>query len=541
MHFVLPDIKEVNEMKEKANEMKTRQTSTQKTLLSISEELFTLKTHLFEAILHEEQMTSRERNAAFGESLNEHNSLAPPKRIKFSFDQELNKYKDKIIAAVDCDDFNGASTYREQVGILCNKLRSSAKQESIPYRVIGKLFGVSGSAIHYEERKFNRGIKKNGRPTMLSESETIALEEIINNITKEDGFPTVVDVQDAIFENFNKVLTSATIRTILRRTKKFKIAVASPMEQARYECSTDSIKEYFNMLRKEVNDIPVGWVYNIDEAGQQDFVDSQEIHVVIPIDLNPKDLKYSVKRDGKRSTLIHCICSDGTFLRPMFVVPRKTIDSEVFSVITPGAAIFETSPTGFVNTELFCKWMDHEFLPSIQKKREETGYQGKAILLLDGFSAHHKCVEDDERKKQIDQLNVKVIFLPPHSSNQIQPLDLVTFALQKKWKRNIKVEKNFSYQSQQIIKTYESIIRASSPGYIVSAFKRAGIIRKSAKINDGRITQLHCVVDAFADVYQENLKKSNVVYQPEEITMEPNKQLSIVDTAEVINKYKSLF
>ena len=45
----------------------------------------------------------------------------------------------------------------------------------------------------------------------------------------------------------------------------------------------------------------------------------------------------------------------------------------------------------------------------------------------------------------------------------------------------------------------------------------------------------------FADVYQENLKKSNAVYQPEEITMEPNKQLSIVDTAEVINKYKSLF
>ena len=313
-------------------------------------------------------------------------------------------------------------------------------------------------------------------------------------------YPTLLDIQDIIYENFNKIIITASIKQILKRLN-FKIVVATPMEKERYTFRKKEIEEYFNTLKRLLVNVPVGWLFNVDETGQQDFVDAKKIHIIVPENINSKDIKYPVERNGKRSTLIHCICSDGTFLKPFFVLPRKTIDTEIFDILDPKSIHFDYSPPGFVNNEIFCKWFDYEFLKSIEEKRKLTGYQGKAILLMDGFSAHHKCIEDEQRKKKIEDLNVHILFIPPHSSNLLQPLDLVTFSLQKRWKKNIKINKNFSYQSKQIIEAYESILRASSPSYIADAFKRAGIIKNRLNIVNSQKIQDHKVSKVFASAY----------------------------------------
>ena len=543
MAFVIPDINGITKTIVKKSDDAQKREHPIQSITSLVDELIFLKEKLHYSLENETKMPRNERNALLAECSRNHNSLSPPRTPRLTPDSSLEPYKAQILEAINSDDFIGAATYREQVGVLCNKLRDSTKDEKIPYRVIGKLFGVSGSAVHDEQNKFNKGTKKNGRPTLLSEEETAKLDDIIADLIKSDGYPTIIDIQDSIYENFNKVVTTPTIRTTLNKSKTYKITHASPMEQARYECSDEAIKEYYDVLKQKVNGIPVGWCYNIDETGEQDFVDAQEISVVVPFETDIKDLKYPVSRNGKRSTLIHCICSDGSFLRPLFVLPRKTLDSEVFDVITPGSAMFESTPTGFVNTEIFCKWMDGEFLPSIQMKREKTGYTGKAILILDGFSAHYKCIDDPTRKANIEKLNIDVVFIPPHSSNQVQPLDLLTFALQKKWKREIKISKNFSYQSQQIIKTYESVVRASSPRYIVAAFKRAGIFRLGMKLINGTLVHTHYAAIELADVYQNLKKKKNPSTPDPEKFMEnknENKKISLSEFAAILNQYKEL-
>ena len=176
-------------------------------------------------------------------------------------------------------------------------------------------------------------------------------------------------------------------------------------------------------------------------------------------------------------------------------------------------------------------------------KREKTRYTGKAILILDGFSAHYKCIDDPTRKANIEKLNIDVVFIPPHSSNQVQPLDLLTFALQKKWKREIKIDKNFSYQSQQIIKTYESVVRASSPRYIVAAFKRAGIFRLGMKMINGTLVHTHYAAIELADVYQNLQKKKNPSTPDHEKFIEnknENKKISLSKFAAILNQYKEL-
>ena len=136
--------------------------------------------------------------------------------------------------------------------------------------------------------------------------------------------------------------------------KKSRLFGGYPVVQE-YEFDENIVNDYFVKLSTLLKDVPIGWLYNIDETGQQDFVDSREIYVVVPKDMDTKNLKYPVDRNGKRSTVIHCICSDGTFLRPLFVLPRKTIDAEVFDMLDPSSVLFDYSPTGFVNYEVFCK------------------------------------------------------------------------------------------------------------------------------------------------------------------------------------------
>ena len=100
------------------------------------------------------------------------------------------------------------------------------------------------------------------------------------------------------------------------------------------------------------------------------------------------------------------------------------------------------------------------------------------------------------------------MFIPPHTSNLLQPLDLVTFSLQKRWEKNIKIEKKFTYQSRQIIEAYESVVRASSQSYIVDAFKRAGVVRDRLRVEKGVLqTQRHKVMKSFASAYVEMLQK----------------------------------
>lgn len=382
---------------------------------------------------------------------------------------------------IESDEFVNAETYRQQVGILTRILRDE-KDEAISYTNIGLLFKEkrSGSAISQQEERYKNTPKANGRPPNLSPEEINILKEEIYKHIDEDGFPTFEDVSDMIIELFEKYIALPSVRAIIRRIPEFKSVKAKPLESSRYDCTYEIIKSFYEELARVLDGVPIGWLYNLDETGQQDFVDARELRVVVPAGSEAEEQAvYKVDRNGKRCTALHCIASDGTFLKPLFVLPRKTIDLEVFDELSPSDVMFRESKTGFINTEIFCDWFDNVFINHIIQKRNETGYQGNAVLLMDGFIAHHKCVE--ERQQILQANNIIVLFIPPHSSDQVQPLDLLIFNLQKLWKSRISLEKSFSYQTKQIIETYNSLYMASAPHYIKSSFERAGILRERLK------------------------------------------------------------
>jgi hypothetical protein len=111
------------------------------------------------------------------------------------------------------------------------------------------------------------------------------------------------------------------------------------------------------------------------------------------------------------------------------VIPRKSVERELFECgFTPAVVSLVWQENGFCTGMLFEEWCFTVFLPDVLAQRERLGHGGPAFLIPDGFSGHStEAVEE-----AFLQYGVVLIVLPPHSSDQTQPLDLDIFATRKR-------------------------------------------------------------------------------------------------------------
>ena len=91
---------------------------------------------------------------------------------------------------------------------------------------------------------------------------------------------------------------------------------------------------------------------------------------------------------------------------------------------------------------------------------------------IDGFGCH----QTDEFLELASEANIICKFIPPHTSDQLQPLDLGVFGNQKRWQGNITVEADLNRQTKQVIKIYDSYRMATTPKNVIGAFRKAGLV-----------------------------------------------------------------
>ena len=72
--------------------------------------------------------------------------------------------------------------------------------------------------------------------------------------------------------------------------------------------------------------------------------------------------------------------------------------------------------------------------------------------------------------------NVVCMFIPAHTSDQLQPCDLGVFAIQKRWSANIQISEDLNRQTKQIVKIIDSFRMATTFKNVTAAFRRAGIV-----------------------------------------------------------------
>ena len=419
--------------------------------------------------------------------------LEGPKNLRNNFETDEEKAVKYLVDQLEKDEeFCESSTYRAQCGRIFELFRKDTK---VPYSKLALCFepSVNKSSVQQQVNKFLTPPKDNGRPPMLTDDEDKEINAWVQECFSREFYPTYSEFADEVLKRFNKIATNSIINYFMCRHQYAGI-VATPMEAARVNFDKEKVEEYLKIIPKLLACVRRGFLFNCDEAGQQDFVDTRPCYVICPNE--HIDPKIPVERASRRLTVLHTIASDGEWIKPLFVVPRRSVDSDLYDTIPYESIDIKYQNKGFLNSEIFMHWFSKIFVPHLINKRKAKNYYGPALLILDGFSAHTK-VTDSIPQDILDQLNLRVLYLPPHTSDQFQPLDLVIFGIQKlRYNRICRAnedkepdvnEYDLTKQTKHIINVFRSLQQASDIGNVTSSFKAAGFINSEPVFN--KITQ----------------------------------------------------
>jgi DDE superfamily endonuclease/helix-turn-helix, Psq domain len=176
------------------------------------------------------------------------------------------------------------------------------------------------------------------------------------------------------------------------------------------------VSRFFENLAQvfEKEKIDASRIYNIDETGMSTV---QQQKQKILAQTGKKQIGKIVSAEkGETITAVVCISASGTFIPPMLIFPRKNLNPRLLTGAPPGC-IGATSPSGWINGELYLKWLNH-FI-----KQTGASVDRKVLLILDNHESHVTL----QAWSLCRENGVIVVSLPPHCSHKCQPLDLTVF------------------------------------------------------------------------------------------------------------------
>lgn len=387
--------------------------------------------------------------------------------------------------AINQQEYINARTFCEQIGILSSYLRNNSINVSLAR--IGEIFGVSRSTIFDQLKNYMRGDAKNGRPSLLTNDELYQMITFIQGCHINEAYPiypSFLDIQDYIYQQFRKDIKYDTLYHIITCQLKdlFTTRNAQPMEQLRMEVPTELIEQNINQLRQEIEGVPLEFIMNLDEMGQQDFADAETKTVIVPHGYEDSFAPYPIERKGDRSTVLVCINDLGIVGRPLFAVKRTYGDLEIYKKLPLNSLEVVHTKKGYINTRSFELFIRNIFIPSLLELRNKYNYQGPAILIMDNYEPHSLALQNIH----LENYNVIVHYLPPHASDQLQPLDTVIFGLMKRLMNNYRNNPQVSNLTNQIWKIHNSLYRVCIPSNCKSAFKSIGIDSEIISENGAR-------------------------------------------------------
>jgi hypothetical protein len=111
---------------------------------------------------------------------------------------------------------------------------------------------------------------------------------------------------------------------------------------------------------------------------------------------------------------------------PMAVWPYMRIPSHVADAQPPGW-VYEKSPSGWMRTDIFTKFITEKFYPYLV----ERGIEFPVVVFVDGHTSHLSM----PLSQFCDEHEIILICLPPNTTHILQVLDVVFFfPMKKKWK-----------------------------------------------------------------------------------------------------------
>ena len=135
-----------------------------------------------------------------------------------------------------------------------------------------------------------------------------------------------------------------------------------------------------------------------------------------------KKVRYRVSGKKEQITIIACANALGQCLPPMVIFEGKYLNHQWTLGEVPGT-YYGMSDKGWTDQELFRHWLKNHFV--------RYAVPGRPILLLlDGHSSHYEPASVEFANEE----NIILFCLPPHTTQDTQPLDCTVFGpLKRHW------------------------------------------------------------------------------------------------------------
>ncbi|OLN80947.1 Tigger transposable element-derived protein 2, partial [Colletotrichum chlorophyti] len=133
------------------------------------------------------------------------------------------------------------------------------------------------------------------------------------------------------------------------------------------------------------------------------------------------------KQPGSRAwtSIIECISATGAALPPLVMFKGKSLQQQWFPLDLDPFASWEFTSTenGWTTDPTAVEWLKKVFIPQTCQTGQKE-HQRTKLLILDGHGSHetaefmHLCLQNQ----------IHLLYLPPHTSHVLQPLDQSVFS-----------------------------------------------------------------------------------------------------------------
>jgi hypothetical protein len=206
--------------------------------------------------------------------------------------------------------------------------------------------------------------------------------------------------------------------------------------------------------------------------GQCDFLDHEENTCSAPSEHTGDEVPFPIPRSGKRLTLVACIGIDGSFLKPSIVIHRKIIDADAaLTGLTNEKLAIYSQPKGLIDQSIFWAWFDDVFIPEICQLCARYQSTRGIVLLMDNCTTH----AFPRFKSLCTQHGITICLLQPHSSNQGQPLDPLTFGITKQFLARVNRMETVNIESLHTAHAVSTFMSAASAINVIATFQSVGI------------------------------------------------------------------
>jgi hypothetical protein len=211
--------------------------------------------------------------------------------------------------------------------------------------------------------------------------------------------------------------------------------VVRPQGNVRLEVPHEYLDQYIRLIKEYVPLVPTEFLFNIDESGFSDCEERKPKCVLIPTEARETTLHYPASRKIRHQTVVCCITAAGDEYCPLLISADPASRTVFEHQIRDGIDLqIETSPSPYVNTEIFERYVDTVLIPAVEANRQLAGCDRKpAILFCDNCSAHMS----NSMLVKLARHGVLVLRYRPHTSHIFHVLDVLLFGLVKRSK-NIK-------------------------------------------------------------------------------------------------------